>query len=167
MSFWHYDTEIKERQMISSCTRSTLYERVAVGRLIWVGPLTITLAVAVNLIVRSLAVTFFGVSASFPYLQVPVIVITTLVFLVVALLVFVLIGRVSEHPVRTFRIVGSLALLLSFLNPVLQLAGHWLPATGMNLSSFWAMIVMHLASALITIILFTTLAIEQREGDAL
>lgn len=153
--------------MMSTSTRSTPHERVAVRRLIWVGPLTVILAVAVNLIVRSLAVKLFGVSSTFPYLQAPVIVITTVIFLLVAVLVFVLVGRVSDRPARTFRIVGSAALILSFFNPVLQLAGHWLPATGMNLSIFWAMIVMHLASALITISVLTTLAIEQREGSAL
>jgi len=98
---------------------------------------------------------------SFPYLQAPVIMITTVVFLVLAILIFVLIGRVSNHPVRSFRIVGGIALVLSFLNPLLQLAGHWLPATGMNLPIFWTMIVMHCVSALITIGLLTTLAVEQ------
>src|SRR6266536_490431 len=75
--------------------------------------------------------------------------------------VFELIGRVSNHPVRSFRIVGGIALVVSFLNPLLQLAGHWLPATGMNLPIFWTMIVMHCVSALITISLLTTLAVEQ------
>ena len=57
--------------------------------------------------------------------------------------------------------MGGIALLLSFLNPLLQLAGHWLPATGMNLPIFWTFVVMHCVSALITIGLLTTLAIDQ------
>src|SRR5215475_14473459 len=130
---------------------STLQERVATRKLMWVGPLMIVLAVLVNLVVRLLAVSFFGVSSSFLYLQVPVISITTVVFLALALLVFVLVGRVSNHPVRSFWIVGGIALVVSFLNPLLQLAGHWLPATGMNLPIFWTMIVMHCLSALIAI----------------
>lgn len=147
--------------MVSTSTRPTPQERVAIRKLVWVGPLTIVLAVLVNLVVRSFAVSFFGVSSSFPYLQAPVIIITTVIFLVLALLVLVLVGRVSNHPVRSFRILGSIALVVSFLNPLLQLAGHWLPATGMNLPIFWTMIVMHCASALITISLLTTLAVEQ------
>ena len=147
--------------MVSTSTRSRPQERVATRKLVWVGPLTIVLAVLVNLVVRSFAVSFFGVSSSFPYVQAPVIIITTVVFLVLALLVFVLVGRVSSHPVRSFRIVGGIALVVSFLNPLLQLAGHWLPATGMNLPIFWTMIVMHCVSALITISLLTTLAVEQ------
>ncbi|HLX57395.1 MAG TPA: DUF6069 family protein [Ktedonobacteraceae bacterium] len=142
-------------------THSTPQERVAMCKLVWVGPLTIVLAVVVNLVVRSFAVSFFGVSASFPYLQAPVISITTVVFLALALLVFVLLGRMSSHPFRSFRIVGGIALVVSFLNPLLQLAGHWLPATGMNLPIFWTMIVMHCVSAIITISLLTTLAVER------
>ncbi len=149
--------------MLSTSTRSTPQERVAIRKLVWVGPLTIVLAVLVNLVVRLFAVSFFGVSASFPYLRAPVIMITTVVFLVLALLVFVLIGRVSSHPVRSFRIVGGIALVASFLNPLLQLAGHWLPATGMNLPIFWTMIVMHCVSALITIGGLSTLAVERAQ----
>ena len=147
--------------MGSTSTRSPPQERVATRKLVWFGPLTIVLAVVVNLVVRACAVSFFGVSSSFPYVRAPVIIVTTVVFLVLALLVFVLLGRVSNHPVRSFRIVGSIALVVSFLNPLLQLAGHWLPATGMNLPIFWTMIVMHCDSALITISLLTTLAVEQ------
>jgi len=147
--------------MVSTSTCSPPRERVAIRKFLWVGPLTIILAVMVNLAVRAFAVSFFGVSSSFPYLQVPVIGITTVVFLVLALLVFVLIGRVSSHPARSFWIVGSIALVASFLNPLLQLAGHWLPATGMNLPIFWTMIVMHCVSALITISGLSTLAVER------
>src|SRR5205085_5001436 len=105
--------------MVSTSTRSTPQERVAIRKLVWVGPLTIVLAVLVNLVVRSFAVSFFGVSSSFPYLQAPVIIITTVVFLVLALLAFVLVGRVSCHPVRIFRIVAGVALAVSFLTPLL------------------------------------------------
>ncbi len=72
----------------------------------------------------------------------------------------VLVGRVSSHPVRIFRIVAGVALLVSFLNPIMLLAGLF-PATGMNLHIFWTMIVMHCVSALITVSLLTTLAVEQ------
>ncbi len=147
--------------MVSTSTRSTAQERVATRKLMWVGPLMIVLAVLVNLAVRAFAVSFFGVSSSFPYLQTSVISITTVVFLVLALLAFVLIDRVSKRPVRSFRILGGIALLVSFLNPLLQLAGHWLPATGMNLPIFWTMIVMHCVSALITISGLSTFAVER------
>ncbi len=147
--------------MISTSIRSTPQERIATRKLVWVGPLMIVIAVFANLVVRTLAVSFFGVASSFLYLQIPVVSITTIVFLLLALLAFVLVGRASRQPVRTFWIVAGVALLLSFLNPLLQLAGHWLPATGMNLHIFWTMIVMHIVSALIAVGLLTTLAVER------
>ena len=147
--------------MITTSTRSTPQERVATRKLVWVGPLVIIMAALVNLVVRLLAVSFFGVAASFRYLQIPVVTITTVVFLLLAVFAFVLVGRKSRRPVRTFWIVAGVALLASFLNPLLQLAGHWLPAVGMNLRIFWTMIVMHIASALIAASLLTTLAVER------
>jgi len=149
--------------MVSTSTRSTPQERVATRKLVWVGPLIIVIAVLVNLVVRTLAVSFFGVASSFLYLQIPVISVTTVVFLLLALLAFVLVGRVSRHPVRIFRIVAGVALLVSFLNPLLLLAGWWLPAPGMNLHIFWTMIVMHIVSALIAASLLTTLAVERAQ----
>jgi CHASE2 domain-containing sensor protein len=112
-------------------------------------------------VVRTLAVSFFGVASSFVYLQTPVVIGSTVVFLMLALLAFVLVGRVSRHPVRIFRTVAGVALLVSFLNPLLLLAGWWLPAAGMNLHIFWTMIIMHTVSALIAVSLLTTLAVER------
>jgi hypothetical protein len=151
----------RRKMMLSPSTRSTPQARIATRKLVWVGPLMIVLAVLVNLVVRLLAVSIFGVASSFLYLQVPVVTITTIVFLLLALLAFVMVGRASRHPVRMFWIVAGVALLASFLNPILQLAGHWLPATGMNLRIFWTMIVMHIVSALIAAGLLTTLAVER------
>ena len=147
--------------MVSTSIRSTAQERGATRKLVWVGPLMIVMAVLVNLVVRTLAVSFFAVASSFLYLQIPVVGITTVVFLLVALLAFVLVGRRSRHPVRIFRIVAGVALLASFLNPLLLLAGLWLPAAGMNLHIFWTMIVMHIVSALLAVSLLTTLAVER------
>ena len=145
--------------MLSTSTRSTSQERFAIRKLVWVGPLTIIIVALVNLVVRTLAVSFFGVASSFVYLQAPFVIGSTVVFLVLALLAFVLVGRVSSQPVRVFRIVAGVALFVSFLNPLMLLAGLF-PATGMNLHIFWTMIVMHTISALIAVSLLTTLAVE-------
>ncbi|HEX6555315.1 MAG TPA: DUF6069 family protein [Ktedonobacteraceae bacterium] len=146
--------------MVSTSSRPTPRKRLAIRKLVWVGPLTIVVVALVNLVVRTLAVSFFGVASSFVYLQVPFVIGSTVVFLVLALLAFVLVGRVSSRPVRVFRIVAAVALLVSFLNPIMLLAGLF-PATGMNLHIFWTMIVMHCVSAFITVSLLTTLAVDQ------
>src|SRR5215468_7930097 len=109
--------------MVSTSTRLTPRARVAARKLVWVGPLTIVVVALVNLVVRTLAVSFFGVPAGFMYLQAPFVIGSTVIFLMLALLAFVLVGRVSRHPVRIFRIVAGVALFISFLNPLLLLVG--------------------------------------------
>ncbi len=146
--------------MVSTSTRSTPQERFAIRKLVWVGPLTIVVVALTNLVVRTLAVSFFGVAESFVYLQAPFVIGSTVVFLVLALLAFVLVGRLTRRPVHFYRIVAVVALFVSFLNPITLLIGVF-PAAGMNLPIFWTMIVMHCVAAIITVSLLTTLAVEQ------
>jgi ABC-type lipopolysaccharide export system ATPase subunit len=136
-----------------------LREHVALRKLIWVGPLTIVSTVIVNLIIRFIAVSIFGVPETFQYLQAAYVIGSTIVFLLVALLAFVLVNRFARRPIRFYRILAFVVLCISFLSPVMALVGLF-PAPGMTLSIFWTMIVMHLVSAIIVVGLFTTLTRE-------
>ncbi len=135
-------------------------ERVTMRKLLWVGPLTIVVAAIANSIVRTIAVAFFGVSETFQNLQIPVVIGSTVVFLLLALLAFVLVCRFARRPIEFYRVLALSALCVSFLSPIMALTGFF-PAPGMNVSIFWTMIVMHIVSALIVISLFTTLTREQ------
>ena len=145
--------------MASTTTRPISRPGVALRKLVWVGPLTVVVAALVNLVIRSIAVAFFGVPDGFTYLQAPFVIGSTLIFLLFAFLAFVLVGRFARRPVRFYRMLALVALFISFLNPVLALVGVF-PAPGMNLHIFWTMIVMHTVTALITVSLLTTLAVE-------
>ena len=145
--------------MASTTTRPTSRKGFALGKLVWVGPLTIVVAVLVNLVIRTIAVAFFGVPNGFTYLQVHFVIGSTVVFLVLALVAFILVSRFTRLPVRIFRILALVALFVSFLNPIMALAGLF-PAPGMNLHIFWTMIVMHTVTAIITVSLLTTLPVE-------
>jgi hypothetical protein len=147
-------------KMASTSNRRTVEKGFATRKLVWVGPLTIIAVVIVNLLIRIVAVSFFGVSDAFMYLQIPLVIGSSVFFLLLALLAFVLVGRFARRPVRFYRILAAVALVVSFLNPVMALSGGF-PAPGMNVSIFWTMIVMHVVSALITVGLLTTLAIER------
>jgi len=131
-----------------------LREHVALRKLIWVGPLTIVFTVIVNLLIRSIAVSIFGVPETFQYLQAPYVIGSTIVFLLVALLAFVLVNRFARRPIRFYRLLAFVVLCISFLSPVMALVGLF-PAPGMTLSIFWTMIVMHLVSAIIVVGLFS------------
>lgn len=145
--------------MTSTFTHPTVQKGFALPKLLWVGPLTIVVAALVNLVIRAIAVALFGVPDSFTYLQAPFVIGSTVIFLLLALLAFVLVGRFAHRPVRFYRILALVALFVSFLFPVQALTGLF-PAPGMNLHIFWTMIVMHTVTAIITVSLLTTLAVE-------
>jgi hypothetical protein len=147
--------------MASTTIHPASRQRFALRKLVWVGPLTMVVAALVNLLIRTIAVVFFGVPDGFSYLQVSFVIGSTVVFLLLALLAFVLVGRFARHPVRFYRILALVALLVSFLNPIMALNGAF-PAPGMNLHIFWTMIVMHVITAIITVSLLTWLAVESQ-----
>jgi hypothetical protein len=132
-------------------------EQVAPRKLVWVGPLTIISAIIVNLIIRSIAIALFGAPAAFHYMQASYIIGGTIVYLLMALLAFVLVGRFARRPIQFYRWLALVALCVSLLTPVMALTGA-LATPGMNLSIFWTMIAMHIVTAAITVGLLTTLA---------
>jgi hypothetical protein len=136
-----------------------LREQVALRKLIWVGPLTLVSTVIANLIIRTIAVSSFGVPETFQYVQAPYVIGSTIVVVLVALLAFVLVNRFARRPIQFYRILAFVVLCISFLSPVMALVGLF-PAPGMTLSIFWTMIVMHTVSAIIIVGLFTTLTRE-------
>src|SRR5450755_43383 len=141
-------------------TSTLLREHVALRRLIWVGPLTLVSTVIANLIIRTSAISLFGVPETFQYLQVAYVIGSSIFFLLLALLAFVLVSRFAQRPIRFYRILAFVVLCISFLSPVMALVGLF-PAPGMTLSIFWTMIAMHLVSAIIVIGLLTTLTREK------
>jgi hypothetical protein len=92
-------------------------------------------------------------------MEAPYVIGSTIVFELVALLVFVLVNRFARRPIQFYRILAFVVLCISFLSPVMALVGLF-PAPGMTLSIFWTMIVMHTVSAIIVVGLFTTLTRE-------
>ncbi len=121
--------------------------------------LTIVATAIANLIIRTIAVSIFGVPATFQYLQAPYVIGSTIVFLLLALLAFVLVNRFARRPIQFYRLLAFVVLCISFLSPVMALVGLF-PAPGMTLSIFWTMIVMHTVSAIIVVGLLTTLTNE-------
>jgi hypothetical protein len=135
-------------------TSSAPEQRVAVGRIWWVTLLAIAAASVANLIVYAIATALFAGPRQFSYMAPLTIVVSTAIYLVVAAIVFALIGRFSKRPIRLFRVVAIVALVLSFAMPLsaIQLSP---PADAITVA---ILLVMHVVAAIITIVLFTTLA---------
>jgi hypothetical protein len=142
-------------------THSPSKPRVAFGKLLWVGLLSIGVAVLANLLVRTVAIAFFGIPEGFVYFQAPFLIGSIAFFGVLATLVFALVAHFARRPVRLYRILASIALLASLLLPIMALSGQF-PAPGMNLHIFWTMVVMHCVAALIMVSLLTRLALTSK-----
>lgn len=134
-------------------------ERVVWRRLLWVAPLAIVAASVANLIVLRTAVALFPSVGQFPMLGTAQVIASTVVYLLLATVVFVLVGKLSSRPVRQYRIVAVVALLLSFGAPLSAGAG-FMPGASADAVTVITLIVMHVVAAAITVPLFTTMAVE-------
>lgn len=132
------------------------HKQVAARKLLWVGPLTLIVAALVNSFIRTLAVAFLGVPESFTSLQLPSVIGSTVFFVLLALLAFVLVSRFAQRPTQFYRVLALIALCLSLLTPIMALTGIFL-TPGMNLPIFWTMLTMHIITAAVVVGLLTTL----------
>src|SRR5215211_3656611 len=110
----------------------TLAERrdaVSFTRLLWVAPLTVVVALVVNLIIKTLLQAIDPSLAEMGQLGRPLIILT-LEGAILAVIVFALMVWLVPHPIRWFRIVGVMALLISLLPDLLLGLGGELRRTG-------------------------------------
>ena len=98
-------------------------------RLLWVGPLTVVVALLVNLALKTLLQALDPSLVEMGQLGRP-LVILTLEGAILAVLVFALMVWLVPHPIRWFRLVGVIALLISLLPDLLLGLGGGLRRTG-------------------------------------
>ena len=124
---------------------------VAFGRLLWVGPLAAVIAAVASVIVSTFSVTLFNIPSDFQPLTLGPVIVSSIVGALGATIVFAVVGRFARRPIRLFRIIAVVVLLLSFLNPLVALPGA-------SLSILLTLWFMHVAVAAISVGLLTTLA---------
>ena len=98
-------------------------------RLLWVGPLTVVVALLVNLLIKTVLQALNPALAEMGQLGRPLIILT-LEGAILAVLVFALMVWLVPHPIRWFRIVAVIALLLSLIPDLLLGLGGDLRRTG-------------------------------------
>src|SRR5215203_7180020 len=117
---------------------------VSFPRLLWVGPLTVVVALLVNLAIKTLLQALDPSLAEMGQLGRP-LVILTLEGAILAVLVFALMVWLVPHPIRWFRLVAVIALLLSLIPDLLLGFGGiygaparrwWRPSRASGRSSF-------------------------------
>ena len=133
-------------------------ERVSFSRLLWVGPLTIVAAVAANLVFTTIANSLLGVSPDFPPLTAGAIAIFTAIGVLAAVVVFALVARFSKRPIRRYRQIALIALLLSLIP---DLAMPFLPGTvRVGAREVVLLMATHVIAAVVAVWMLTTLTRE-------
>jgi hypothetical protein len=98
-------------------------------RLLWVAPLTVVVALVVNLIIKTVVQALDPSLTEMGQLGRPMIILT-LEGAILAVIVFALMVWLVPHPIRWFRIVGVIALVISLIPDLLLGLGGDLRRTG-------------------------------------
>ena len=121
---------------------------IQLKKLWWAGPLTILSSIIGVLIVRSIARALLPPPYA-PGLEIAMIsIVLTLILCTSAVIVFALVGRFAKNPVRTFIIISSVFLVISFLP---DLAVPSMPMPGANWSYAITLMIMHVVAGFITV----------------
>ena len=133
-------------------------ERVSFRRLLWVGPFAIVAAVVVNVVIRSVSVASFGL-ADFPPLALGPTILFTVFGVLGAVVVFALVARFARRPIRLFRRIALVALLVTLVPDVLLLVVPTIPGT--TLPGVLTLMTEHVAAWAVSVGVLTTLSVER------
>jgi len=139
---------------------SAITSSVQVSKLWWVGPLTVLAAVTGVLIVRSIAVAILPPPHG-PGLEMIIIpILLTVILCTAAVLVFALVARFTKNPVRTYLVISSVFLVVSFL-PDFAVASAPFPGAGWPYAI--TLMIMHVVAGFITVYMLIKLAVNKNQ----
>jgi hypothetical protein len=128
--------------------------RVALGRLLWVGPLAIVASILANLLLRQIAVAALRPDPVFqPLTFGPPIALTALGVLG-AVIVFGLVARFARDPIPLFRRIALVVLIVSFVPDILMLVTN---TPGATVANVLVLMLMHVVAWAISVELLTRL----------
>ncbi len=132
---------------------------IQLRKLWWVGPLTVLAAIIGVLIVREIARMILRPPYA-PGLEMIMLPIgLTLVLCSGAVLVFALVGRFAGNPVRTYIVIASIFLVISFL-PDIAFASAPFPGAGWPYAI--TLMVMHVVAGLVTVYMLVKLTVTKK-----
>ena len=132
---------------------------VSLGRLARVGVVAVAVAVVTNVLIRTVAVSVFGIGEGFLPLGVGPTVLFTVWGMLGAVVAFGLILSFARRPVRLFRRVALVVLLISLVPDVLMLFSGSMP--GATVAGVVTLMVEHVASWAVVVGVLTTLVGEE------
>jgi hypothetical protein len=142
--------------MATAVSSNPTNHQVAFNRLLWVGPLTIVVAILANAIIWQIAVAILQPDPLFVPLSMPAPIFFTLFGVLGAVIVFALVGRFSQRPIWLFNRIAFVTLLITFIPDVLMLLTGFNPGT--MVANVLALMLMHIVAWAITVYMLTTLA---------
>ena len=121
---------------------------IQLKKLWWVGPLTVLASVIGVLIVRGIARAVLNPPFA-PGLEMIVIpIVLTVVLCTAAVIVYALVARYAKNPVRTYIIISSIFLAVSFLPDVAAVS---MPMPGAGWPYSITLMIMHVVAGFITV----------------
>jgi hypothetical protein len=129
--------------------------------LVGAGVATVAVAVLVNVVIRTVAVSVLGIGEGFLPLGVGPTVVFTMVGMAGAVVVFGLMLRFAKRPVRMFRRVALAVLLVSLVPDVLMLLAPSMPGT--TVAGVLTLMVEHVVSWAVAVGVLTRL-VGEKEG---
>jgi len=121
---------------------------IQLKKLWWAGPLTVLAAIVGVLIVRAIAMMILTPPYAPGLAMIMLPVVLTLILCTAAVIVFALVGRFAKNPIRTYIIISSIFLVISFL-PDIAVASAPFPGAGWSYSI--TLMIMHVVAGFITV----------------
>lgn len=130
---------------------------IQLKKLWWAGPLTVLAAIIGVLIVRAITMAILPppYAPGLDMILLPIIL--TLILCTGAVLVFALVGRFAKNPVRTYVIIASIFLVISFLPDLVAVSAPF-PGAGWPYSI--TLMSMHIVAGFITVFMLIKLTVN-------
>ena len=126
-------------------------------KLWWAGPLTVLTAIVGVLIVRTIAMAILPAPYAPGLAMIMLPIILTLILCTGAVLVFALVGRFAKKPIRTYLIIASIFLVISFLPDIAAVSAPF-PGAGWPYSI--TLMIMHIVAGFITVFMLIKLTVN-------
>ena len=137
-------------------------EDVSIWRLLWVGPLTVIASLAAVLIVRIAAFASVELNGDYPPLTPTGLSIFTTFFVSLAVFVFAVVIKTARTPIRTYRRIAIVALVLSFIPDLFLPGQEGVPGATWNAAI--VLMIMHVAAWLPVRLILTNPALIRRRA---
>ena len=123
-------------------------EGIQTRKLWWVGPLTVLASVIGVLIVRSIAMAILPPPYAPGLEMIAISIVLTVVLCTAAVIVYALVARYAKNPIRTYIIISSVFLVISFLPDIAAVS---MPMPGAGWPYSITLMIMHVVAGFITV----------------